>query len=87
MSLPMVNIKETEDAYFVEMAVPGLRKSDFQINLDNQILSIATEMEEENGQKEIIPAGNSVIPLLNESSPYLRPWTTVRSRPSTMREF
>ena len=52
MSLPMVNIKETEDAYFVEMAVPGLRKSDFQINLDNQILSIATEMEEENGQKE-----------------------------------
>ena len=52
MSLPMVNIKETEDAYFVEMAVPGFRKSDFQINLDTRILSIATEREGANGQKE-----------------------------------
>ncbi|MCB0753307.1 MAG: Hsp20/alpha crystallin family protein, partial [Ignavibacteriae bacterium] len=45
MSLPKVNIKETADAYFVEMAVPGLKKSDFQIDLDNQILSIDTEVE------------------------------------------
>jgi HSP20 family protein len=52
MSLPKVNIKETADAYFVEMAVPGLKKSDFQIDLDNQILSIATEVEEENETKE-----------------------------------
>ncbi|MGB6152150.1 MAG: Hsp20/alpha crystallin family protein [Pricia sp.] len=48
MSLPMVNIKETPDAYFVEMAVPGLKKSDFNIDLDNQVLSISTETEEEN---------------------------------------
>lgn len=48
MSLPKVNIKETADAYFVEMAVPGLNKSDFQIDLENQVLSIATEVEEEN---------------------------------------
>ncbi len=52
ISLPMVNIKETADAYFVEMAVPGLRKSDFQIDLDNQVLSISTETEQENQQKE-----------------------------------
>ncbi len=52
MSLPMVNIKETADAYFVEMAVPGLKKSDFHIDLDNQVLSISTEMEEENEQHE-----------------------------------
>lgn len=52
MSLPKVNIKETADAYFVEMAVPGLKKSDFQIDLDNQILSIDTEVEEENETKE-----------------------------------
>ncbi|MEM0517636.1 MULTISPECIES: Hsp20/alpha crystallin family protein [Aequorivita] len=48
MSLPKVNIKETADAYFVEMAVPGLKKSDFNINLENQVLSIATEVEENN---------------------------------------
>lgn len=51
MSLPMVNIKETSDAYFVEMAVPGLKKSDFHIDLDNQVLSISSEREEENEQK------------------------------------
>ncbi|NNE77860.1 MAG: Hsp20/alpha crystallin family protein [Pricia sp.] len=52
MSLPMVNIKETADAYFVEMAVPGLKKSDFHIDLENNVLSISTEMEEKNEQKE-----------------------------------
>lgn len=52
ISLPMVNIKETADAYFVEMAVPGLKKSDFHIDLDNQILSISTEIEEERENTE-----------------------------------
>ncbi len=52
ISLPMVNIKETSDAYFVEMAVPGLKKSDFQIDLDNQILSISTEIEEDSEHTE-----------------------------------
>ena len=46
MTLPKVNIRETKDAYFVDMAVPGLKKSDFHIDIDNQILSISTEMEE-----------------------------------------
>lgn len=51
MSLPKVNIRETKDAYFVDMAVPGLKKSDFHIDLDNQVLSISTEMEENNEQE------------------------------------
>lgn len=51
ISLPKVNIKETPDAYFVEMAAPGLNKSDFQIDLENQVLSIATEVEEKNEEK------------------------------------
>ncbi|GAA4239123.1 Hsp20/alpha crystallin family protein [Postechiella marina] len=51
ITLPKVNIKETADAFIVEMAVPGLKKSDFQINLDNQVLSISTQTKEENEQK------------------------------------
>lgn len=47
MSLPKVNIKEVADAYIVEMAVPGLKKSDFNINIDNHILSISAELNEE----------------------------------------
>ena len=52
ITLPKVNIKETADAYEVEMAVPGLKKSDFNISIDNQILSISTETKEESEQKE-----------------------------------
>ncbi|MGJ8594116.1 MAG: Hsp20/alpha crystallin family protein [Aquaticitalea sp.] len=49
---PKVNIKETADAFMVEMAVPGLKKSDFHIDLDNEILSISTAMKEESEHKE-----------------------------------
>ncbi len=52
MSLPKVNIKETAEAFVVDMAVPGLKKSDFHIDIDNQVLSISTEMKEENEHKE-----------------------------------
>lgn len=53
MTLPKVNIKETADAYWVEMAVPGLQKTDFQIDLDNQVLSIATEMNQEEQNEQV----------------------------------
>ncbi|MGB5820832.1 MAG: Hsp20/alpha crystallin family protein [Saonia sp.] len=52
ITIPKVNIRETSDAYFVEMAVPGLKKSDFHIDLDNQVLSISTETEESNENQE-----------------------------------
>src|SRR5690606_38399658 len=52
ITLPKVNIKETADAFMVEMAVPGLKKSDFQIEIDNQTLSISTETKEESEHKE-----------------------------------
>ncbi|APY01482.1 heat-shock protein [Lacinutrix venerupis] len=52
ITLPKVNIKETADAFIVEMAVPGLKKSDFHIEIDNQALSISTETKEENEHKE-----------------------------------
>ncbi|WP_452602148.1 Hsp20/alpha crystallin family protein [Pontimicrobium sp. MEBiC06410] len=52
ITLPKVNIKETADAFMVEMAVPGLKKSDFHIDLDNQVLSISTETKEEKEHKE-----------------------------------
>ncbi|SDH34534.1 Hsp20/alpha crystallin family protein [Winogradskyella thalassocola] len=51
ITLPKVNIKETADDYVVEMAVPGLKKSDFNIDIDNHLLSISTETKEENEQK------------------------------------
>ena len=46
ITLPKVNIRETKDAYYVDMAVPGMKKSDFHIDLDNKMLSISTELNE-----------------------------------------
>jgi HSP20 family protein len=51
-SLPKVNIKETPDSFEVEMAIPGVKKSDLKIDLDNDIISISTEVNEETEQKE-----------------------------------
>ena len=47
MTMPKVNIKETEDAFEVEMAVPGMTKADFDINVENDVLTISTETKEE----------------------------------------
>ncbi len=52
ITLPKVNIRETKDAYFVDMAVPCLKKSDFHISLENQLLSISSEIEENNEKQD-----------------------------------
>lgn len=52
ITLPKVNIRETKDAYLVDMAAPGLKKNDFHISLDNQVLSIATVLEEDTNKQE-----------------------------------
>lgn len=48
ITLPAVNVLDNAEEYVVEMAVPGLKKSDFDINLDNQLLSISAETKVEN---------------------------------------
>lgn len=52
MTLPAVNIKENSDEFYLEIAVPGMKKSDFNIDLDNKILSISSETKEEHEEKE-----------------------------------
>lgn len=51
-TLPSVNIKETEDKFGVEVAVPGFNKKDFNIELNNNELTISSEKKEETEQKE-----------------------------------
>lgn len=42
---PKVNIKETEDSYQIDVAAPGHEKKDFNVELDNNVLSISVEKE------------------------------------------
>jgi HSP20 family protein len=54
-SIPSVNIKETPDAFLVEMAAPGMKKEDFQVELHNNVLTIKSEKQEdlEDDQNEL----------------------------------
>ncbi|TZF83600.1 Hsp20/alpha crystallin family protein [Pedobacter sp. BS3] len=45
--VPAVNIAETENEYHIELAAPGLKKDDFKINLDKDVLSISVESKNE----------------------------------------
>ena len=48
ITLPAVNVLDNNEEYIVEIAVPGLKKSDFDISLDNQMLSISAELSTKN---------------------------------------
>ncbi|TYR31718.1 Hsp20/alpha crystallin family protein [Sphingobacterium phlebotomi] len=45
--VPAVNIAETEKAYEISLAAPGLQKSDFKINVDKNLITISAEKKEE----------------------------------------
>lgn len=45
--VPAVNIGETENEFHIELAAPGLKKEDFKINLDKNVLSISAEKKSE----------------------------------------
>lgn len=45
--VPSVNISETNNDFKIDVAVPGLTKEDFKIEIDNDVLSITGERKEE----------------------------------------
>lgn len=49
---PSVNIAETDKQYRLEVAAPGMSKDDFKISLEENVLTISSEKEEKNEQKE-----------------------------------
>jgi HSP20 family protein len=51
-SVPAVNISEEKDKYQIEVAVPGMEKKDFKLDLDNNILTISCEKETQESKKE-----------------------------------
>jgi len=45
--VPAANVSESEDHFHVELAAPGLKKEDFKINLDRNVLNISVERQNE----------------------------------------
>ena len=44
---PAVNVAESENGFDIELAVPGLKKEDFKINLDKNLLTVSAEVKKE----------------------------------------
>tara|TARA_B100001093_G_C26325519_1_gene799546 strand:+ start:24 stop:452 length:429 start_codon:yes stop_codon:yes gene_type:complete len=47
-AVPPVNIRETEGSFTVELMAPGMKKEDFNLEIDNDLLTISAEVKAEN---------------------------------------
>src|ERR1700679_3750942 len=47
-----VNIQETDGSYELHLVAPGLKKDDFKISLEKDVLNISYEQKKEEGQEQ-----------------------------------
>jgi HSP20 family protein len=52
LTVPAVNIIENKDDYKVSLAVPGMKKDDFRIDVEGNMLTISSEFEEKKEEEE-----------------------------------
>ncbi len=52
MTMPAVNIVENKNDYNLSLAVPGMKKEDFNIDVEGNMLTISCEQEENKEEKE-----------------------------------
>lgn len=45
-TVPSVNIKEHKKDFVIELAAPGMKKENFSINIENNVLTISADIEE-----------------------------------------
>ena len=46
-TMPAVNISENSDIFKIEVAAPGFNKEDFNLNVENDVLTISSEKQHE----------------------------------------
>ena len=51
-SLPAVNVMETDDDFQIEVAAPGMKRNDFKVELDNNVLTISSQRENKSEEKD-----------------------------------
>ena len=50
--LPATNIKEEEKSYEIELAVPGMKKEDITVEMEDKLLTISGKNQEEKEEKK-----------------------------------
>lgn len=51
-SVPAVNIKNNENSFEIEVAAPGLKKEDFNIEVEDSVMKLSVNKSSENEEKE-----------------------------------
>ncbi len=51
-TLPAVNVQETNDELVIDVAAPGMKREDFKVELDNDVLTISSEQQESQDKKD-----------------------------------
>jgi HSP20 family protein len=51
VTVPAVNVEETDKEFNIEVAAPGLEKNDLKINVNDGVLTISSEKKTENEEK------------------------------------
>jgi HSP20 family protein len=51
-TLPAVNVMETNDDFKIEVAAPGMKRDDFKVELDNNVLTISSGREDKTEEKD-----------------------------------
>jgi HSP20 family protein len=52
LTVPAVNIKETREQYEIEMSAAGMKKEDFKINLERNVIIISSEKSNETSETD-----------------------------------
>lgn len=52
MNIPAVNIAEKKERFEINLAAPGMKKDDFNIDVDGNVLTISAETKEEKEEKD-----------------------------------
>lgn len=45
-NVPAMNVKEEKDAFLIDLAVPGMKREDFKVEVDRGVLMISAETQE-----------------------------------------
>ena len=51
-TLPAVNVRETNEDFLIEVAAPGMKRDEFKVELDNNVLTISSEHEEKHEEQD-----------------------------------
>jgi HSP20 family protein len=68
---PRLNVKETEKSFEVEAELPGVKKEDIKVAIDNRRVSIEGEAKRESAQKE----GENVVYAERSTRKFARSFT------------